>query len=236
MLLTQALLWLIDSAWLFLSHVTGRSSFPKPLSPEKEREAIERMAAGDGEAKRTLIEHNLRLVAHIVKKYAHTNLDQDDMVSIGTIGLIKAVNSFKPAAGVQLATYAARCVENEVLMALRSSKKLKNNVSLSDPIASDREGNEILLMDVLGTEGDIVLDAVELSIESGRAIRLLDVVLTPRERTVVVLRYGLLDGVCYPQHQVAKALGISRSYVSRIEKRAIEKLRDALAEQAAGEE
>ena len=157
-------------------------------------------------------------------------MEQDDLVSIGSIGLIKAVGSFKPENGTALATYAARCIENEMLMALRARKKLRTTGSLSDPIGSDKEGNEIQLLDILGTEGDIVLEEVERNIESARAMKLLGQVLEPRERTVILLRYGLVDGIPHPQHEVARTLGISRSYVSRIEKKALSKLKKKLEE------
>lgn len=220
--------WLGECVWLLFCHVTGRSSFPKPLEAQKEKEAIEKMLQGDSEARALLIEHNLRLVAHIAKKYINSGMEQDDLISIGSIGLIKAVGSFKPENGTALSSYAARCIDNEMLMALRARKKLRTTGSLSDPIGSDKEGNEIQLLDILGTEGDIVLDEVEKNIESARAIKLLGQVLESRERTVVLLRYGLADGIPHPQHEVARTLGISRSYVSRIEKKALSKLRKKL--------
>lgn len=227
MVFLAALAQILDSTFFLIAHVSGRSSFPQPLKPEEEREAIRRMQEGDPSAAKELIEHNLRLVAHIAKKYQHSSMDADDLVSIGSIGLIKAVNSFRPEAG-KLTAYAARCVENEILMALRAGRKLKANLSMSEPIGSDREGNEIMLADILGTEPDLVPSQAELNIESARAIRLLGKVLTGRERTVVLLRYGLMDGHPRPQHQVANALGISRSYVSRIEKKALSKLFEAM--------
>lgn len=219
--------YLSESIWLLIAHVTGRSSFPRPLKPDEEAAYIERMMRGDADAQNKLIEHNLRLVAHIAKKYTNAGVDQDDLVSIGSIGLIKAVSSFRPSAG-KLAAYASRCVENEILMCLRSNKKNKPNVSLDDPIGSDREGNEIKLLDILGTDGDLVPSEVETRIESTRVMKLLDSRLSARERRVISLRFGLADGIYHPQHEVARALGISRSYVSRIEKKAIEKLCAAL--------
>ncbi len=227
MLFLATLLGLLDTTFLLIAHVSSRSSFPQPLKPDEEKAAIERMIAGDADAAKELIEHNLRLVAHIAKKYQRSGVDPDDLVSIGSIGLIKAVSSFKPEAG-KLTSYASRCVENEILMALRAGKKLKGNFSLSEPIGADREGNEVMLSDILGTDADLVPHQAEVNIESARAMRLLAKVLDPRERTVVLLRYGLIDGMPRAQHEVAKALDISRSYVSRIEKRAIEKLREAL--------
>ena len=227
MVLLAALAQLLDCTFLLIAHVSGRTSIPKPLSPDAERSAIARMEAGDPAAARELIEHNLRLVAHIAKKYQHSGLDGEDLVSIGSIGLIKAVNSFRPEAG-KLTAYAARCVENEILMALRAGRKLKANLSMNEPIGSDKEGNEIMLADILGTDPDLVPSQAETNIESARAMALLGRVLAPREKTVIVLRYGLIDGHPRPQHQVAKALGISRSYVSRIEKKALGKLREAM--------
>lgn len=224
MLFSEMLLWIFDHVWALFSHVAGRSSFPKALSSEEEQELIMRVQAGDEEARQKLIEHNLRLVAHIAKKYSHSVIDSDDLVSIGSIGLIKAVRSYKPESG-KLATYASRCIENEILMALRSSRKTRNEISLDDPIGSDREGNEVTLSDVLGTDENLVPDAVELNIESARALRMISALSDPRERTVLLMRYGLTDGIPQPQHEVARRLGISRSYVSRIEKKALERLR-----------
>ena len=206
----------------------GSGSFPRPLKAEEERMYLERMAQGDLEARNILIEHNLRLVAHIAKKYQGSGLDADDMVSIGAIGLMKAVSSFRPEAG-KLTTYASRCIENEILMQLRAGRKTRGTVQLDDPIGMDKEGNEVRLTDLLGTDKNEVSDAAETAIESARALRLLRTpLLDAREKRVVQMRYGLLDGAPRPQHEVAKALGISRSYVSRIEKKALEKLRKAL--------
>ena len=227
MIFLEFLLSMYDSMLLLISHVAGRSSFPTPLTPDEERATIEAMLAGDKAAFQRLIERNLRLVAHIAKKFTNSGVEQDDLVSIGSIGLIKAVASFRPEAG-KLTSYASRCIENEILMALRSNKKNKGNLSLSDPIGSDREGNEVMLLDILGTNASIVPDQAEVNIESARAIALLGKVLTTRERRVVMLRQGLVDGVQHPQHEVAQMLGISRSYVSRIEKKALDKLRDKL--------
>ncbi len=224
---SDLLMWIFDNVWTLLSHVTGRSSFPKTLSAQEERALIDRIQSGDEEARQLLIEHNLRLAAHIAKKYTNSGIDSDDLISIGAIGLIKAVRSYKPESG-RLATYASRCIENEILMALRSSKKLRSEISLNDPIGSDPEGNEITLIDILGTDPDLVPDEVALKIESGRAMKLISQILDKRERTVILLRYGLIDGIAHPQHEVARRLGISRSYVSRIEKKAIQKLRERL--------
>ena len=218
---------LLDEAWLVLSHVANRTSFPHALSPKEEAACVRRMVEGDEAARTQLIEHNLRLVAHIARKYTNSGIDQDDLVSIGSIGLIKAVRSYRPESG-RLVSYAARCIENEILMALRRSRKTKNDVSLNMPVGTDKEGNEIMLADILGTDENIVPDAAALRIESRRAIRLLRQVLDARERTVVIMRCGLADGQAHSQNEIAEMLGISRSYVSRIEKKALEKLRQAL--------
>ena len=226
--LGEALLWAAEDLWALILHITGRSSFPKPLSSAEEAEYIRRLGEGDPAARDALIEHNLRLVAHIAKKYQGSGLDADDMVSIGAIGLMKAVSSFRPEAG-KLTTYASRCIENEILMQLRAGRKTRGTVQLDDPIGMDKEGNEVRLTDLLGTDKNEVSDAAETAIESVRALRLLRTpLLDAREKRVVQMRYGLLDGAPRPQHEVAKALGISRSYVSRIEKKALEKLRKAL--------
>ncbi|MGN0801156.1 MAG: RNA polymerase sporulation sigma factor SigK [Candidatus Faecivicinus sp.] len=227
MFFSGMLIWLIEHGWLMLLHLSARSSFPKPLPPEEEQRLIGALAAGSREAEQKLIEHNLRLVAHIVKKYARTGADADDMISIGSIGLIKAVHTFRPEAG-KLTTYASRCIENEILMYLRANRKNRSVVMMGDSIGTDKDGNELTLSELLGTDPDIVSDEVETSIESQRAMRLMERVLEPREITVLQRRYGLLDGDPQPQHVVARELGISRSYVSRIEKKALEKLRCAM--------
>ena len=221
------LLSLLSDAWLFALHLSGKSSFPKPLKPAEEAELITRHMAGDAAAREKLIVHNLRLAAHIAKKYTSSEADPDDLVSMGAIGLIKAVNTFKPEAG-KLTAYASRCIENEILMHLRAAKKNKGAVSLNDPIGSDSDGNEVRLIDLLGSDADEISEQVEVSIESGRALKLLDRALDKREKQVIVLRYGLADNIQRPQHEVARIMGISRSYVSRIEKQAIAKLRDAM--------
>ena len=202
--------------------VVNSGSFPKPLTARQEREALEAMAAGDKDARRRLIEHNLRLVAHIIKKhYAHAR-DQEDLISIGTVGLIKAVDTFNMGKGSRLATYASRCIENEIRMHFRAAKKTERDVSLSDPIDTDSEGHPLTLMDVLAVEESLP-DQVELR-QNLQALGGYVAGLEPREREIVSLRYGL---GCEPltQWQVAEKLGISRSYVSRLETRALEKLR-----------
>ena len=176
---------------------------------------LERMVQGDDEARAALIEHNLRLCAHIARKYTVPGYDADDLVSIGMVGLIKGVNTYKPGVGTQLSTYCARCIENEILMCLRASQKRRGDVSLHEPIGVDGEGNEITLSDVLGTEEGAVHEAVERRVSLETVRRLVTTQLHGRERTVLELRYGLLDGQMHPQQEIAQQLGVSRSYVSR---------------------
>ena len=226
-MLSAALLLLCNSLFLSL-HLTGSAgSFPKPLSAARERECLERCAAGDLEARNILVEHNLRLVAHIIKKYYTQSADQEDLISIGTIGLIKGISSFDPEKGARLATYAARCIENEILMYFRSQKKLQGEVSLSDSIETDKEGNALQLMDVVGVD-DTMLDDIH---DRDSALRLHQIIrerLTTREAEIIRLRYGLGGTIPLTQREIAASFGISRSYVSRIEKRALEKLRQEL--------
>ncbi len=226
-MIEQLLVFLIQDALFLLGYLSRGNAFPKPLERKEEGELIERMTQGDSEAREKLIEHNLRLAAHIARKYTVPGFDQDDLISIGTIGLIKGINTFKAGTGTQLSTYCARCIENEILMCLRASQKRKGEVSLQDPIGTDSEGNEITLIDVLGTDGTEVHGEVERRLSLGEIRRLVGEVLTGRERTVIEMRYGLLDGRVHAQQEAAQLLGISRSYVSRLEKRAMERLKDA---------
>lgn len=200
-------------------------SFPQPLTAVEERYYLQKYTEGDLEAKHILIERNLRLVAHIVKKYQSFEEDTEDLLSIGTIGLIKAVVTFNPDKCVRLGTYAARCIENEVLMYLRAKKKSSKEISLYEPIGTDREGNEIQLFDIIETEEDDAHKKVELSDDIRLLYHKVESELSPRERLVLKMRYGLYNEEEYTQREIAKELGISRSYVSRIEKSAIEKLR-----------
>lgn len=222
LLFSDAFFWMLR-----VSPVTG--SFPQPLSAAQEREALEAMQAGDPAARDKLIEHNLRLVAHIVKKYYASREDQDDLVSIGTIGLIKAVSTFKPDKNIRLATYACRCIENEILMYFRTLRKQSQEVSLSEPIDNDSEGNAISLLDVISCE-DTMLEQVELSDRQQLLYRYLTEALEPREREILFLRYGLTGRPPLPQREVADQCGISRSYVSRIEKKALKKLKTCFSE------
>lgn len=222
------LLWsLIRGALLLLGNLSGGGSFPKPLSRQEEAQALAAMQAGDESARARLIEHNLRLVAHVVRKYTVPGLTQDDLVSVGTLGLIKAVNTYKLDAKTPLSTYAARCIENEVLMQLRAAKKRRNDVSLTDPIGMDGEGNDISFQDILGTPGDMVEDAAirRMNMQQVRAALKK---LPQRERAVLEMRYGLLGGRPLLQHEVASKMGISRSYISRIETHAIALIRDEI--------
>ncbi len=213
---------------LFLmAYVSSSTSFPQPLTPEEEAMYLEKYEQGDEGARNILIERNLRLVAHIVKKYSNIWRDMDDLISIGTIGLIKGISTFDRRKGTRLATYAARCIENEILMTIRSNKKIRTEVSLQDTIGVDKEGNEISLIDILGTDPDEVINQVELKMQIKRLYCKIANVLKSRERTVIELRYGIYNGGIKTQREIAKMLGISRSYVSRIEKRAIKKLNKA---------
>lgn len=200
------------------------NSFPQPLSPEEEEKYLELFAKGSEEARQILIERNLRLVAHIVKKYNNTGKDMDDLISIGTIGLIKAIATYDAKKGTRLATYASRCIDNEILMTIRSNKKTKMEYSLQEAIGTDKEGNEINLLDILGTDGEEVLNEVDLRLQTKKLYKAIDKCLKDREKVIIELRYGLIDGDCKTQREIAGLLGISRSYVSRIETRAIKKL------------
>ena len=205
-------------------------TFLTPLSKEEESACLEALQGSDGvkarEAKQILIERNLRLVAHIAKKYQNVDEDMEDLISIGTIGLIKAVESFDSSKNSKLATYAARCIDNELLMMLRSKKKTSREVSLYDPIGTDREGNEISLLDVTPQEQPDIVDQMELERSLGKLSGLIDTLLTEREKEIICLRYGLYGGEEVTQREIGKKLDISRSYVSRIEKRALNKLRE----------
>ena len=227
-MLGSMLTLLLNSAFLMLRLGNGGGSFPRPLSAEEERKYVALAAQGDEEARSILVEHNLRLVAHIIKKYYSATCDQDDLISIGTIGLIKGIASYRPDKGVRLATYASRCVENEILMFFRSQRKSAGDVSLSDALDSDGEGG-LSIQDVLYEEEDI-LERLALREDSRRLRRLVSGELDRREREIITLRYGLGGDAPLPQREVASRLGISRSYVSRLEKKALEKLRKKMEE------
>ena len=201
----------------------NNQAFPNPLTPEEEEYYLNQMAQGDKEAREKLIEHNLRLVAHIVKKYQNQTDDKEDLISIGTIGLIKAIDSFSPDKGTKLATYAARCIDNEILMLFRSTKKMRNDVSLYDPIGFDKEGNEICLIDVVKDEEKDLNDVIIQQLAIEKIEKNLNA-LTERERDIIIRRFGLGNHEEETQQEIAKSYNISRSYVSRIEKRALMKL------------
>ena len=215
---------IVSAIYYFALHVKGAGAFPPPLSAEREAELLEKSRNGDDGARNELIEHNLRLVAHIVKKYYNTGADQDDMISIGTIGLIKAVSTFNTDKGIHLATYASRCIENEILMFFRNQKKTAQDVFISDPIDTDKDGNTLTLIDVIADKSDIA-DEIDTKIKVEKLRVILPVCLTERERLIIEMRYGLCGREELTQREIAKKLNISRSYVSRIEKSALEKLR-----------
>lgn len=204
------------------------ASFPKPLTEKEERFYVQQMEQNIPQARNVLIEHNLRLVAHIAKKYTGSIYSQDDLISIGTIGLIKAVNTYTSTKSTRLATYAARCIENEILMSIRATRKNRAEISLNQPIGMDQDGNEISFNDILGTDADEILETISLKIQVSKLYDALDEILTQREKEVIIMRYGLNGSEPLPQREIAAKLDISRSYVSRIEKKALEKLKDHL--------
>ena len=213
----------------FFLHITSAGSFPKALTAAEEKKYLEQMAAGDHHARQKLIEHNLRLVAHIAKKYYADENDRDDLVSIGTVGLIKAVDSFDPTKGIRLSSYASRCIENEILMFFRSAKKTAQDVSLNDTIDTDKDGNTLTLLDTIATD-DHILEDIDLRMKVRQLYDAVKTRLSPREREIILLRYGLTGQRPFVQREIAKKLNISRSYVSRLEKKALQKLRKAFDE------
>ena len=214
---------LLGNIFFFTGYVKNKNSFPLPLSPEKEKELIEKMWKGDKSARDELVSHNMRLVVHIVKKYSGYN-DNDELISVVSIGLIKAVNTYSDGKGTQFATYASKCIENEILMTLRASKKYKGTRSLFEPVSSDKDGNEITLMDLLEDSTDVI-DEVENALVREKLYKVVRAALDAREYEIIKLRYGLEGVPAQTQLRVAEKFDISRSYISRIEKRAIEKLR-----------
>lgn len=225
-MLFEFLSFIVGKILFFTGSVVGGESFLKPLSPKDEKECLRLAAKGDKEAKDKLVCHNMRLVAHVVKKYSGA-AETDDLISVGSIGLIKAVNTYNEEKNTAFATYSARCIENEILMLLRANKKYKNDVSLSDPVGSDKDGNELTIMDLLSEKEDAVFSEVDKGIEREKFLKFIKENLSRREYTVICLRYGIKTGRPYAQREVAAFLKISRSYVSRIEKKAVEKLKDA---------
>ena len=222
-MIIESFITFMNKIMLFSSYVDITSSFPKTLTPEEEKDYFIKYKNGDEKAKSVLVSHNLRLVAHIVKKYSNSTKDADDLISVGAIGLIKAIETYSLDKGTQLSTYAARCIENEILMLFRTSKKQRNVMSLEEKIGTEKDGNEVMLADVLADSVDLI-EQIDNNILSQTMIELIKESLTPREYEILVLRYGIGGRVAYTQREVAKKLGISRSYISRIEKKAIEKI------------
>ena len=222
----QLIQLIIQNLTFFALHLKNLTSFPKPLSAQRERELLQKMKQNaDLDARNELIEHNLRLVSHIIKKYYSNYDEQEDLISIGTIGLIKAIDSFDADKGVRLATYAARCVENEILMHYRGRKKDGNIISVSEPIDTDSEGNPLTLIDIISVD-DTICDDIDLKNKSRQLYNYIEAMESERDKKIIILRYGLYNQKELTQNEIAKALGISRSYVSRIEKRVIEDLRE----------
>lgn len=216
---------LLEQMLYFALRMDGNTVFPKPLSARREAEAFERMAQGDAAARDLLIEHNLRLVAHVVKKYYSQNVDSEELISIGTVGLIKAVSTFNSSKSIRFATYAAKCIDNEVLMYFRSARKSARDVYLDDPVDTDKDGNSMSLMDIIA-ENDDLAERVDIMIRSRQLYGFIEKSLDEREKEVIMHRYGLCGHKPLTQREVADKLNISRSYVSRIEKKALEKLRE----------
>lgn len=219
------LLNLISNLLFFILHVTDTDAFPKPLSKKEEEQALRELSEGSEEARKRLIEHNLRLVAHIIKKYYSNYSEQDDLISIGTIGLIKGINSFKPDKGTRLATYCARCIENEILMYFRNAKKLSQETSFSEPIDTDNEGNPLTLMDIIAVD-DTIIDDIDTKNKLTKLVIFLKEMPEGRDKQILTKRYGLNGELPLTQKEVAKELKISRSYVSRIEKRILSELKE----------
>lgn len=216
---------ILNGLLFFALHIENGSAFPKPLSAAEEKECFLRMAEGDKEARNKLIEHNMRLVAHVVRKYYGSCAEQDDLISIGTIGLIKAVSSYNYSRNIRFATYASKCIDNEVLMYFRSLRKTALDVYMDDPIDTDKDGNTMTLMDII-TVDDCMVDKIDSRIKAGSLYEFVETVLDEREAQIIKCRYGLYGTKPLTQREVAKKLDISRSYVSRIEKRALEKLKE----------
>lgn len=218
------LLGLLGSyVWVFILHVTGTGSFPKPLTAQQEQDYLKRLKEGDVNARNKLVEHNLRLVAHIIKKYYASSTEQDDLVSIGTIGLIKAINTYDSDKNIKLSSYASRCIENEVLMYFRNMRRNSQSISLDETIDSDKDGNPLTLMDIMSVE-DNIIDELDLKMKTQKLYKYVDEVLDERESAIIKMRYGLCGDKPITQRETAERLNISRSYVSRIEKRALKQL------------
>ena len=223
--------WMLSNILLLFLKLSGNANFPPPLSKEQERDYFEKCKNGDADARNILIERNLRLVAHIAKKYYSSGYDNDDLISIGTIGLIKAIDSFNPASGTRFATYAGKCLQNEILMYFRSQKKQALESSLNDAVETDKDGNPLTYMDIISTDDDIA-EQIDLKIKIEKMMNGINNLLTPTEKQIIVLRYGLGCTKPITQREVAQKLKISRSYVSRLESKAISKLKDAFGNEA----
>ena len=218
---------ILSNMFYLILHVTDTDAFPKPLSKKEERELLIQHSKGNEAARKKLIEHNLRLVAHIVKKYYANYSDQDDLISIGTIGLIKGINSFNNEKGTKLATYCARCIENEILMYFRNTKKISQEISISEPIDVDSEGNPLTLMDIIATD-DTIVDDIDTKAKLIKLVTLVDNLKDPRDKEIIIKRYGLDGNKPLTQKEIADMINISRSYVSRIEKRVLEDLKKSI--------
>ncbi len=225
------MLTFLKSAVFVVGYIQSSKLFPEPLTPEEEKVVLERMEKGDKEAKNILIERNLRLVAHISKKYLSTNIDQDDLISIGTIGLIKGINSFDTSKNIKLATYAARCIDNEILMYIRSTKKNKAEVYLNEPIGKDSEDNEVTLIEVLENDERSIEEEIDIKLKINKLYKKMKEILKDREQKILNMRYGLDGRKPKTQNEIAYMMGISRSYVSRIETKAINKLNKEFKEE-----
>ncbi len=230
-MIIESFITFMNKIMLFSSYVDNVSHFPKPLSPEEEKIEIEKYQKGDMQAKQTLVSHNLRLVAHIVKKYSNSTKDADDLISVGAIGLIKAINSYSSSKGTQLSTYAARCIENEILMLFRTQKKHQNSISLEETLGAEGDNGEVVLSDVVADVEPDVMEQVESNILTEKLIDIIKNNLTSREYKILVMRYGIGGTVAYTQKEVAKKMGISRSYISRLEKKALEIVKQKVLEQ-----
>lgn len=220
----------IGSGTFAVGYIANNSLFPEALSSEEEKKYIQMMSKGDEEARNILIEHNLRLVAHVCKKYANSNVDQDDLISIGSIGLIKGINSYDIHKNIKLSTYISKCIDNEILMYLRTTKKLNSEVYLEDPIGKDKDDNTITLKEILENDDKPIEEEIELKLRIKKLYEKIKSSLQERERTILELRFGLNGAEPQPQHEIAKEMGISRSYVSRIETKAINKLAKEIKE------
>ena len=220
----------LQTAVFAVGYISGTSLFPEPLSSEEERIYLEKLSTGDEDARNILIERNLRLVAHVCKKYSNSNVDQDDLISIGTIGLIKGINSFKPEQGARLSTYVSRCIDNEILMHFRATKKQNAEVFLDEPIGKDKDDNVITLQEILENDDKSVEESVDLKMKVKLLYEKMKSILKGRERTILELRFGLDGHKPKTQIEIAKEMGISRSYVSRIETKAISKLSKEIKE------